>query len=547
MSIPNHRDLLHSLYAEAEAAKSQREQRTKVSAAPANSTQKTSAQRVAFLNRLQSKTSQWADMGRLLSDIARSGIEKVAFEELHGMDDAVGTIPLEGRESFDGGEKVMPVSPEAEPMSLDPGNLSSLDHPATDADGAPVAVRTHALGKDPYHAAAHEVSEVGEAVTKESQEKARRFFAKLSYGRELVDPVTHRNVCRAMGVGTPIEALRMFKRSGARWGCGLDGVIRNLDMLDTTRLEMLYKVSEAVIQDGNPADQIEKCKQATMALVKSEQTLPTAAEVMEVTGCSALAANAAIQEVAEFIAAVNGEVMSADAAAMGAAPPPMPPAMGPADMGMPPQEQVMPPAPMPPPAPPAPPAPPMDPAMMSGAPPMNPAAAGGPPPPGMEVQSGSLEDRIWATLMKQSGEDWGIGDFSDDPENRNKEKLPTGDGHDQAAVPVRDEGNAMTQTVADSAMEMPTGDEDHLEGMFDSYRDRKTKFTFTTDGDSDVSPSDIAGLNYGEAQVHRASRTINVDRDLGGDPDPSPTKTAGAIPDLMDLRNSLLSLTRPHA
>jgi hypothetical protein len=539
----DHQRLLEQILAESQATLRRAEATKTSSAAPRQTTHR---DQMKVLSNLQKKTSEWASLGQLLTDIGRTGLEKVAFEELHGMDDHVEVIPLSGREDFDGGEKVMPVSPEAQPLSIDQANLSSLDHPARDSDGAPMPVRTHVLGKDPYHAAAHEVSEVGEGVTKESQIRVAKVFAKLSAGRRLSDPQGTRKICSRMGVGTPVDAIRMFKRSAARWGCSLDQVFRVLDIANPSRLDMLYKASEATIQSGDPSDQIEQCKKATMAIVKADQSLPTAAEVIEVTGCSALAANAAIQEVAEFIAAVNGEVMSSDAAAMGAAPP-MPPAMGPADLGMPPQEAVMPPPPMPPPAPPMP----MDPAAAGGAPPpmpMEDPAAMGAPPPGMQVQSSAapLEDRIWGALMamKLSGEDYGIGDFSDDPTNPNKHKPPTGDGHDQVAQSIPDHGSEVVDAVADSAMEMPQGDEGHLEGMFDNYRHRKTRYTISVDEDSSVSPESIAGLSYEEAQTKLLNITENADADAGGVPSPTPSKTSTAYrtPGLEDLRASLLGL-----
>ena len=217
-------------------------------------------------------------------------------------------------------------------------------------------------------------------------------------------------VAESMDVISPDDALAVFQKTAARYGVDPLTYAAEMDLghptfVTTLRSYALTKVS---------SDDIAKAKDAVQAIVKAKGELPSAVDISQAANVSPLAANVAIHETAELIAAVGGEVASADV-------PMVPDAMGgPEMMGAGP----VPPAPLPPQDPNMMGPPPMDPNMM-GAPPMDPQDPNmmGPPPQdpnmmppqGMQAQADWDDEALERMIMKLAS-DMAVSDPTDIPQ-----------------------------------------------------------------------------------------------------------------------------------
>lgn len=218
-------------------------------------------------------------------------------------------------------------------------------------------------------------------------------IASLMRDKELVDSGAAWNALSRMNIHSADDARYVLKQSAIRYGYQgqdegalvgnmISGMhLGNLEMPELWRAA-LY--TEKRSQPGaNPEGEIGKAKEVVEGVVKATAELPTADQVAQAAGVSTTAANVAIYDTGELIAAVGGQV-AAPGQAMQAAPAPVPPGMMPPGAGgMPIPMGGAPGAPMP--------APPMDPNAMGGAPAAPPAAPAAPPAPapagGMPVQS----------------------------------------------------------------------------------------------------------------------------------------------------------------
>jgi hypothetical protein len=308
-------------------------------------------------------------------------------------------------------------------LSLDQGNLDSIRGPVVNGGPMPTVE-----GPDNTYAAL--ASEAANAVTKES---AARVLRKLSNGRKFSNNRAAYAAAKRLNIHDSSTALFILTKSASVRGKSMTDFLEGMDLRNHNRANyfremavsqtsnLLRKYAEAGIigpmgvgMDGaiqQVETEITRAKDAVEALVRSDQTLPTSNVVMQVAEVSAPAANAALTEVAEFIAAVGGQVVSPEQAAamaamnsgggMAAGPMPSSPMVG----GMPPG------APMPAGAPMAPPAPIPEAAAQpaadpNAAPPMDPNAA---PPAegGMEVTAHvrNLARELDELLLKMSADE----------------------------------------------------------------------------------------------------------------------------------------------
>ena len=292
-------------------------------------------------------------------------------------------------------------------------------------------------------------------------------------------------VLSRFGIGTPEAALGVLERTAARRKTSSSALFMSRwGLNDPEKKELLYAFARTQPAYRQKTSGLESdvvtAKSAVESLVKATGELPEAAQIAEAAQVDPVAANIAIYEVAELIAATGGQVGSAgappdsgapanpDAGAVPGGAPPMPPGppmgppMDPSMMGG---------------------APPMDPSMMGGAPPMPP---GGAPPPGMmgmasagaskvDASPQDIRDAILAisrsTLAKQSASDQltnreepTAGSGVPSPRELTEDPDPSsGTGRDEIAA-SGSEKRKITQTLGSNAANHST-DVDRVENF----------------------------------------------------------------------------------
>jgi hypothetical protein len=268
------------------------------------------------------------------------------------------------------------------PQPMDQGNLKSIS-PNTDMTGAngnvvPTVNPSLTVTTD----AANNVEE--SINDKTSAAKFVEYYRRKLDGKEVISSANAGVMALRMGVRTPADAHRIFVKTAARLSnvaqqpVSVNFAIGCHDIGNPSRLSSMQKIAQMELGGERAMSEIAEAQRAAADIVKAQGVLPTATEVKDVTGVSDAAANVAIQQTAELIAAVGGQVISPEAAAMQSSPSPTPAALGAGGAappaGMMPGSPMMPAGAVPMPA-----GPPMSDPMM-GAPPTDPMM-GAPPAP----------------------------------------------------------------------------------------------------------------------------------------------------------------------
>lgn len=193
-------------------------------------------------------------------------------------------------------------------------------------------------------------------------------------------PTTEENhpslaVAYSMGVTGPDDAVEIFTNTARSRGVKVAHLLENvLELHIRPKAAAMRQVGYLEKNSSDIDNDISKAKDAVQAIVKAKGELPDAVDIADAANVSPIAANIAVHETAELIAAVGGQVAASDI-------PDIPPeVMGPEEMGAGMMDPMMDPGMTGP--------PPMDPNMM-GPPPMDPGMMDpnmmGPPPmdPGM--------------------------------------------------------------------------------------------------------------------------------------------------------------------
>lgn len=273
---------------------------------------------------------------------------------------------------------------EFAPQPMDQGNLSTLS-PNTDMTGANGNVVPTV--NPSLTVTAEAPNNVEESINdKTSAAKFVQYYRRKLDGKEVISSAGAGALALRMGVRTPTDAHRVFVKTAARLSnvaqqpVSVNFAVSCHDVGNPFRLSSMKKIAMMELGGERAISEIAEAQRAAADIVKAQGVLPTATEVKDVTGVSDAAANVAIQQTAELIAAVGGQVISPEAAAMQSAPSPTPVPLGAG--GAAPPAGMMPGAPMmPPAAAPLPAGPPIADPMMGGAPPMPPDPNAMPPDP----------------------------------------------------------------------------------------------------------------------------------------------------------------------
>lgn len=388
----------------------------------------TSSASTRLIREAQLAATRLRSVGTTQLDLLSGGVMKVAGEEI-SFDTYGASISQPSTEASGAGTPSTPKDTAQAPSPMQPstnekGNPVVYATPTGDG-GTPPKVTDTRLPTPTGEPVSPEILSPGDTATDTSHPehpavegqdpmpKAASVLRKMSGGRELLGPDAQvragfARVHDRFGIHSPEAALAVFQKTAQRLGVSVSVISEDLLKLsDGSYIRNLWKAAELNGLDAE-GDEISEARRVVDAAIKARQELPTSSEVSDVANTSPLAADIAIAEAAELIAATGGTVSAPGANAMAME---VPPAMG--------GNVPAPGAPMPPAAPPMDPAmaaPPMDPAMAQGgappmdpsmaAPPMDPAMAGppgaAPPVPPEQKVASALQRAV--LLMKQAGE-----------------------------------------------------------------------------------------------------------------------------------------------
>jgi hypothetical protein len=406
---------------------------------------------------------------RLLRSLGHFGVEKVAMEE---QDIFEHTLHSSGAGTIESPADISSATEVTQPAPGGENELKIVEHKKVDAVTGPgldqgnmETLRSAPLtegGQGPLQTMDLGDASPGDHNQDDVLSQPKTSQAKLEAilnGAEYLGTAEEAQAIRtATGIDSADAAVEFFKRSAAHWGMTNAEFLNLVEIGSAEKTQLLEKV--AMMVEGSTMDDISVAKDVTEQIVKAKQELPTGSEVAEIANVGPKAANVAIKQVADLVAAVNGTVMAPgqaaaaamDPMAMGAAPPPM---------GAAPGGEMAPPPPVPSPEPmPAAPAPP--PAAPAAAAPAPAAAAPAPPPEeGMEVAaSAKLTTKSALEDFLKSSADADLTSL-EEPLNGTpgpgEETQEAGDGIDAPIVSARtdeltetDSTTATTQAILDS-------------------------------------------------------------------------------------------------
>ena len=215
---------------------------------------------------------------------------------------------------------------------MDQGNLKSIS-PNTDMTGAngnlvPTVNPSLTVTADAPNNVEESIND------KTSAAKFVEYYRRKLDGKEVISSANAGVMALRMGVRTPADAHRIFVKTAARLSnvaqqhVSVNFAIGCHDVGNPFRLSSMQKIAQMELGGERAISEIAEAQRAAADIVKAQGVLPTATEVKDVTGVSDAAANVAIQQTAELIAAVGGQVISPEAAAMQSAPSPTPAALG---------------------------------------------------------------------------------------------------------------------------------------------------------------------------------------------------------------------------
>jgi len=301
-----------------------------------------------------------------LQGVGSTGFEKVAMDPLGGEVRATGTIlkeMLRGKEPSPGTIARKSIN------GTNPVKLTGGDPVIGGASLPPTSRKEKgSLSEKQSYASLALRSLLGNRITK------------------LSSTSTPLQVLHHFGLRGPIDAVELFKNSAAYLGMSLPEYLRGAE-LHTDKSVLLRRYALNKMSESHVDNQVNEAGRVVRAIVKETKTLPEASEVAETANVSPIAANIAIMETAEIIAATGGSVGATGGSTSPAGAIPSPAVVG----GGPPQPispapPMMPPEATPPPMGPPPPGPPMEPPPM-GPPPGPPM---GPPPPKQSMNLSGL-------------------------------------------------------------------------------------------------------------------------------------------------------------
>jgi hypothetical protein len=218
------------------------------------------------------------------------------------------------------------------PQPMDQGNLSSIS-PGTEMTGAngnivPTVNPSLTVTVD-------DANRVEESINdKTSSAQFVPFYRNKLNGKEVISSAGAGSLALRMGIRTPADAHRVFVKTAsrlanvARQHVSVNYAVGMHDVGNPNRMAAMQKIAMMELGSERAISEIAEAQRAAADIVKAQGVLPTATEVKDVTGVSDAAANVAIQQTAELIAAVGGQVISPEAAAMGASPAPTPGPLG---------------------------------------------------------------------------------------------------------------------------------------------------------------------------------------------------------------------------
>lgn len=366
----------------------------------------------------------------ILENLGSMGIENLSFEKLSGEG-----IPLQ----HETGDKPLSSYPK---KAVVPDSKKAVGdtyiEPAGDASPAPTQSIAHdnsAANPPPKEGQKSGASGGGSkdlstppppATVKGKTSEVLSTLKRLRGGKYLsADAEARQKVSAAlvrMGINSPEAALNVFVKSASANRMSLETYCyRHLEINHRDKSRLLWNFAKT---SGNVDAEVSEAKRVVEGIVKGTGTLPDAASIAEAAGVNEIAANIALYETAELIAATGGEV--AGAGMPGGEGPPVPEEAGMVPGGPPmpagPPAGAAAGAPMPP-MPPMP-APPMDPAMM------------GPPPGargGMVAQASVGTSKLSGASLADAIRLVAMSKLSGDVQPSDKE-LPYLSGSDRATL-----------------------------------------------------------------------------------------------------------------
>ena len=339
MSTPNAKSVSDQLFAEAMAAAEARLR------GPKHAKTSSAAPAAAPEDSARVKLSEFAEdawrVGELLHEVGTRGIENLAFRKVSKS--GGGQMP-----------RTNPDSPNNQPSLRSPSSLPDAPNPApedskrgvqtysddvsdTSSPGTVSDRGGDAPDKEPAVNKKGQVPEVvpgkgattdkntGPTVSMKSSSDPRalaHFFQTISGGKFSSAGTMEDKVAYLHSLGRPTldSVADVFVKTAARYQ--RDPVTLWRDLADLPSPDKTAVLREFCMQhgryktSGDLDSDISKAKKAVEGIVKATGELPEAGEISEAAAVHPTAANLAIYEVAELIAAVGGEVASA-AAPMG--------------------------------------------------------------------------------------------------------------------------------------------------------------------------------------------------------------------------------------
>lgn len=326
--------------------------RSKTSSAPAAPKQKTEIEK---LSTVKARNEDLVRLGTMLSNLGDLRFERVAMAKMsaangeefeapsretsapsqsaHGRqvaDNASVGAPDETGDQSSGQPTITSLQRgEGTPDRLsDKANKSVTDSPPTGADGRTHAAAMGASGKN--------LSDGSENVNLEqtwedaSKMSAAQMLQRLTRGKFVKNSsvAQQRRYLQSLGIHSSEQALQVLVKGSSRAGKSVQSFFRGLDLASRDKAQVMRdlslehpdspyfgKRSESLQSD------IATAGKAVEDVIKATGALPEAQEIAEAANVHPLAANIAIYEKAELIAATGGQVGSASAPA-GAAPVP---------------------------------------------------------------------------------------------------------------------------------------------------------------------------------------------------------------------------------
>lgn len=357
------------------------------------------------LSSIKSRNEDHARVGKILVALGQYGFEKVAMESLKlsegnpsGWDTSgdPGPPAAEPTESTANGAPAQAASAgsvteqmasggsgSSDPSSNEvtiarmsrggprPDNLVDMGNPSTteanpESTEPTVGFIGEPGGKDLADGSAN--TNLDNLASKESSAKLRT----ISGGKYIESSARDQSAyLRRLGLKNSDDAFNVFVKTAAKKGKTLNAYLTGLELNSFDKKSLMREIALEKMSQGKLDGDISAAKNAVEAVVKATGTLPDASAVAQAAGVDPMAANIAIFETGELIAATGGQVAGAAGPTTAA---PMSEDVG----AMPPGAGQVEGAPM---APPAGTPPPVDPAMMQPPMPMGDPMAGGAAPP----------------------------------------------------------------------------------------------------------------------------------------------------------------------